>query len=53
MALLAAGGQREEALLASQEAVEIYRGLVTTNRAAYLPGLASALNNHAERLALR
>jgi hypothetical protein len=28
MALLAAVGRREEALLASQEAVEIYRGLV-------------------------
>src|SRR6201993_2792457 len=38
-------GRREEALAASQEAVDIYRRLAQTRPDAFLPDLASSLNN--------
>ncbi|HWN52788.1 MAG TPA: tetratricopeptide repeat protein, partial [Xanthobacteraceae bacterium] len=43
-------GRREEALAASQEAVDIYRRLAQTRPDAFLPDLASSLNNHGIRL---
>jgi tetratricopeptide (TPR) repeat protein len=42
---LGALGRREEALAASQEAVDIYRRLAQTRPDAFLPDLASSLNN--------
>jgi len=42
---LSALGRREEALLATQEAVEIYRQLAQENPQAFLPDLARSLNN--------
>ncbi|MHC5053931.1 MAG: tetratricopeptide repeat protein [Planctomycetota bacterium] len=38
-------GRREEALAATQEAVEHYRSLAETRPDAFLPGLATSLNN--------
>jgi tetratricopeptide (TPR) repeat protein len=38
-------GRREEALTATQEAVEIYRKLSVQSREAFLPDLAASLNN--------
>ncbi len=43
-------GRREEALEASVEAVTVYRGLAEARPDAFLPDLASSLNNHAVRL---
>jgi tetratricopeptide (TPR) repeat protein len=43
-------GRREEALAASQEAVDIYRRLGQTRPDAFLPDLASSLNNLGIRL---
>jgi hypothetical protein len=37
--------RREEGLAASEEAVEVRRRLAQANPAAYLPDLASSLNN--------
>ncbi|MGH4010806.1 MAG: tetratricopeptide repeat protein [Pseudonocardiaceae bacterium] len=42
---LANAGQREQALAATTEAVEVYRRLAGVNPAAFEPDLASALNN--------
>ena len=47
---LSEAGRREEALTASEEAVKLYRELVGRNRDAFLPDLASALNNLGIRL---
>ena len=38
-------GRREEALAATQEAVDIYRRLAQTRPDAFLPDLAASLNN--------
>ena len=43
-------GRREEALAATQEAVDIRRELAQQNRAAFLPDLAMSLNNLGTRL---
>ncbi|MEU5962727.1 tetratricopeptide repeat protein [Micromonospora parva] len=43
-------GRRDEGLAASDEATAIYRRLVETNPAAYLPSLAMSLNNLSVRL---
>jgi tetratricopeptide (TPR) repeat protein len=43
-------GRREEALAASQEAVDIYRRLAQTRPDAVLPNLATTLNNHGSDL---
>jgi tetratricopeptide (TPR) repeat protein/nucleoside phosphorylase len=43
-------GRREEALLATQEAVDVYRALVLRNPEAFQPGLARSLNNLGLRL---
>ncbi len=43
-------GRREEALAATQEAVEIYRQLAQANPQAFLPNLARSLNNLGNRL---
>ncbi|MFI0792002.1 tetratricopeptide repeat protein, partial [Micromonospora rubida] len=48
---LAEAGRRNEALAASQDAVDLYRELAAGNRAAHLPHLAMSVNNHAVRLA--
>ncbi|MFJ8686961.1 hypothetical protein [Micromonospora wenchangensis] len=48
---LAEIGRRAEALDASQEAVNLYRQLATTNPDAHLPDLAGSHVNHAARLA--
>ncbi|MGH3623848.1 MAG: tetratricopeptide repeat protein [Sciscionella sp.] len=48
---LAEAGRRAEALSASDEAVQLYRELAAGNRDAYLPNLATSVNNHALRLA--
>jgi tetratricopeptide (TPR) repeat protein len=42
---LSALGRREEALAATQEAVDIYRGLAQVNPQVFLPYLATSLNN--------
>ena len=42
---LSALGRREEALRATQEAVEIHRGLARADPQAFLPDLATSLNN--------
>ena len=47
---LSALGRREEALAATQEAVDIYRGLARANPQAFLPYLAASLNNLGNRL---
>ncbi|HEX7941970.1 MAG TPA: tetratricopeptide repeat protein, partial [Gemmatimonadaceae bacterium] len=47
---LAAGGQREAALTATRRAVELYRSLATHNPTAFLPDLATCLNNLGNRL---
>ncbi len=43
-------GRREDALPASEEAVQLFRALAETNPTAYTPDLALSLNNHANRL---
>lgn len=43
-------GRREEGLAAIEEAVDLYRQLTHTNPAAYLPNLATSLNNLADAL---
>lgn len=43
-------GRREEALVASKEAVEIYKTLAKTNSAVFNPDLAKSLNNLSNRL---
>jgi tetratricopeptide (TPR) repeat protein len=43
-------GRREEALLAAQEAVDIYRELAAARPDAFRPDLAASLNNVANRL---
>jgi tetratricopeptide (TPR) repeat protein len=48
--MLSALGQREEALSAIQEAVELYRGLAQRNPDAFLPNLAGSLNNLGQQL---
>jgi tetratricopeptide (TPR) repeat protein len=48
---LAGAGRRAEALATSEEAVRLRRELVAGNRDAYLPNLATSVNNHANRLA--
>jgi hypothetical protein len=40
-------GQDVEAVAAAQEAVQVYRGLATTDPARYLPHLAASLNRKA------
>ena len=47
---LSALGRREEALAATQEAVDIYRGLAQVNPQVFLPDLATSLNNLGNRL---
>ncbi|WP_159461762.1 tetratricopeptide repeat protein, partial [Thermoflexus hugenholtzii] len=47
---LSALGRREEALTATQEAVELYRQLAAQHPQAFLPDLASSLNNLGARL---
>ncbi|GAA4239718.1 hypothetical protein GCM10022254_61010 [Actinomadura meridiana] len=47
---LAQLGQREEALEAATEAVRIRRGLVADRPVAFLPNLATSLNNQSNRL---
>jgi tetratricopeptide (TPR) repeat protein len=47
---LSALGRREEALTATQEAVDIYRGLAQVNPQVFLPDLATSLNNLGNRL---
>jgi len=47
---LSAVGERNEALEAAREAVELYRGLAEASPAAYTPDLAMSLNNLANRL---
>ena len=42
---LAEAGRRDEALTASQDAVDIHRRLAAANPAAYEPDLATSLNN--------
>ena len=42
---LSAVGERDEALVAAREAVELYRGLAEASPAAYTPDLAGSLNN--------
>jgi len=44
--MLSALGRREEALAATQEAVDIYRGLARANPQAFLPDLATSLGAH-------
>ena len=44
------GGQRGEALVASEELVRLHRALASCSGDAFLPELASALNNLSERL---
>ena len=46
---LSALGRREEALKASQEAVDLYRSLADQNPQAFLPDLAMSLNNLGNR----
>ncbi|MFI6066537.1 hypothetical protein ACIA47_14895 [Micromonospora sp. NPDC051227] len=48
---LVEAGRRAEALIASQEAVDLYRELAAINRDAHLPNLATSVNNHANQLA--
>ena len=48
---LAEAGRRAEALIVSQEAVTLRRELTKANRDAYLPHLATSVNNHATFLA--
>ena len=48
---LAGAGLRDEALVAAQEAVGLYRDLARANAAAYLPGLAASVDNLANHLA--
>ncbi|MEU4693741.1 tetratricopeptide repeat protein [Actinoplanes sp. NPDC023714] len=48
---LAEAGRRDEALIASQKAVDLRRDLTAGNRDVYLPELAASVNNHAIRLA--
>ena len=43
-------GERNEALVAAREAVELYRALAEDSPAAYTPNLAASLNNLANRL---
>ena len=43
-------GRREDALEATQEAVEVYRGLAAARPDAFLPDLAMSLNNLGNRL---
>ncbi|WP_366851062.1 tetratricopeptide repeat protein [Methanothrix sp.] len=43
-------GRREDALASAQEAVEIHRKLARSNPAAFLPDLATSLNNLGNRL---
>jgi hypothetical protein len=45
-------GRREEALAATQEAVDIYRRLAQARPDAFLPDLATSLNNHRGNLAI-
>ena len=45
------GGRQAEALSTAQEAVDLHRELTALNRDAYLPDLATSVNNHAIRLA--
>ena len=44
-------GLHQQALTATRNATQTWRHLTATNRDAYLPGLASSLNNYALRLA--
>ena len=48
---LAEAGQRQAALAPAQEAADTYRQLAAANPDAYLPDLATALNNLGNRLA--
>jgi Tetratricopeptide repeat len=48
---LAEAGRGGEALTAIEEAVQAYRELAASNRAAYTPDLAASLNNLSKRLA--
>ncbi|MDQ2707308.1 MAG: hypothetical protein M3Z25_06585 [Actinomycetota bacterium] len=48
---LADAGRRVEGLAATQEAVQLRRELVESNRDAYLPDLAASVNNLANRFA--
>jgi hypothetical protein len=47
---LAFAGRHDEALDHSQQALQLWTTLAASNRAAHLPHLAEALNNHASRL---
>jgi len=47
---LSALGRREEALAATQEAADLYRGLAQADPQAFLPDLAGSLNNLGNRL---
>jgi tetratricopeptide (TPR) repeat protein len=47
---LSALGRREEALAATQEAADLYRDLARANPQAFLPDLATSLNNLGNRL---
>ena len=49
-AFLSAVGERDEALGAAREAVELYRGLAEASPASYTPHLAGSLNNLANCL---
>ncbi|WP_218509742.1 toll/interleukin-1 receptor domain-containing protein [Variovorax sp. dw_308] len=42
---LSAAGRREDALAATEEAVQVYRGLAQARPDAFLPNLATSLNN--------